>query len=279
MRIHTYTAAETGLLVNSYLLETDQGVVAIDTNLLNSDIAALKARLAALKKPLFAIFVTHAHPDHFNGVMELVREREVPVYATLGVERAICEIADAKRAQWAPVYASEWPSETFYPSVVLLNRQVVDVDGLSITAREIGQAESHADSYFTVQAGDEPPIAFTGDLGFNGTHPYTADGHTTAWLQALDLLTSELAGAQHILPGHGAPTNVRLFDDQRRYLLYYREVVGRLAAGAPTLTDEAQVALDQAMQQFLPNAPLTWMIGLGANAVATEIACERLVHV
>src|SRR5215469_8740061 len=89
MRIHTYTAAETGLLVNSYLLETDGGVVAIDTNLLNSDIAALKARLAALKKPLLAIFVTHAHPDHFNGVLELVRERELPVYATVGVDRAI----------------------------------------------------------------------------------------------------------------------------------------------------------------------------------------------
>jgi glyoxylase-like metal-dependent hydrolase (beta-lactamase superfamily II) len=177
MRIHTYTAAETGLLVNSYLLETDHGVVAIDTNLLNSDVAALKARLAALKKPLLAIFVTHAHPDHFNGVMELVREREVPVYATVGVDHAIREIADAKRVQWAPVYGPEWPSETFYPSVALADGQRVDVDGLSIAAREIGQAESHADSYFTVQAGGEPPIAFTGDLGFNGTHPYTADGH------------------------------------------------------------------------------------------------------
>jgi glyoxylase-like metal-dependent hydrolase (beta-lactamase superfamily II) len=278
MRIHTYTAAETGLLVNSYLLETDHGVVAIDTNLLISDIDALNARLAALKKPLLAIFVTHAHPDHFNGVMELVRVREVPVYATLGVDKKIREIAEAKRAQWAPVYGSEWPSETFYPSVALVNRQVVDVDGLSITAREMGEAESHADSYFTVQEGDEPPIAFTGDLGFNGTHPYSADGHTTAWLLALDVLTRELAGVQHILPGHGAPTNMSLFDDQRRYLLYYREVVGRLAAGAPTLTDDAQVALEGAMQQFLPNAPLTWMIGLGANAVATEIARERMVH-
>jgi len=233
MRIHTYTAAETGLLVNSYLLEMDHGVVAIDTNLLNSDIAALKARLAALQKPLLAVFVTHAHPDHFNGVLELVRQREVPVYATVSVDHAIREIADAKRAQWGPVYGSQWPSETFYPSAVLVDRQVVDVDGLSITAREMGQAESHTDSYFTVQSGDGPPIAFTGDLGFNGTHPYTADGDTTSWLHALDMLTRELTGAQRILPGHGAPTTWRLFDEQRRYLLYYREVVGRLGAGGP----------------------------------------------
>jgi len=32
------------------------------------------------------------------------------------------------------------------------------------------------------------------------------------------------------------------------------------------------------MQAFLPNAPLSWMIGLGANAVAAEIAREGMVH-
>jgi hypothetical protein len=32
------------------------------------------------------------------------------------------------------------------------------------------------------------------------------------------------------------------------------------------------------MQAFLPNAPLTWMIGLGANAVATERARESQVR-
>jgi hypothetical protein len=43
-------------------------------------------------------------------------------------------------------------------------------------------------------------IAFTGDLGFNGTHPYTADGHTTARLQALDVLTRELSQVSTVLP-------------------------------------------------------------------------------
>ena len=37
-RVHTYRAAETGLLVNSYLIEGDEGVLVVDTNLLVSDI-------------------------------------------------------------------------------------------------------------------------------------------------------------------------------------------------------------------------------------------------
>src|SRR5215467_7836384 len=136
MRILTYTAAETGLLVNSYLLETDNGVVAIDTNLLNSDIAALKARLAALRKPLLGIFVTHAHPDHFNGVSALVREKEVPVYAAHSVGKVIEEIAAAKRAQWSPVYGAEWPAETYHPNTLLSDRDEVQLDGITVTVRE-----------------------------------------------------------------------------------------------------------------------------------------------
>src|SRR5262245_34605350 len=119
LTIHTYTAAESGLFVNSYLLETPAGAGAVDTNLLVSDIAALKSRLAALHKPLLGAFITHAHPDHFNGALELVRDREVPVYATSAVARAIREVADAKRAQWSPVYGAEWPTGTYYPNTEL----------------------------------------------------------------------------------------------------------------------------------------------------------------
>lgn len=43
LRIHTYTAAEPGLFVNSYLLETADGVVLVDAGLLVSDARALAA--------------------------------------------------------------------------------------------------------------------------------------------------------------------------------------------------------------------------------------------
>ena len=107
--VHAYRAAESGLYVNSYLVEGESGVVVVDTSLLVSDIETLRARLRALRKPLLAILVTHAHPDHFNGVLGLVQDKQVPVYATAGVGRVIEEIADAKRAQWSPVYGTEWP--------------------------------------------------------------------------------------------------------------------------------------------------------------------------
>lgn len=274
LTIHTHTASEAGLFVNSYLVETADGVVVVDTNLLNSEIAALVAKVDAVGKPLLGVFVTHAHPDHFNGVHALVEGRDdVPVYATEAVDAVIREIADAKRAQWGPVYGDEWPAVTAYPTVPLKDGAEVVLDGVRYTARDLGPAESHADSIFVARAeGDAQGVAFIGDLAFHGTHPYTADGHGAQWLDVLDTLADELADAAVLLPGHGEPTGTEVLVAQRAYLVRYRAEVRRLAEGAAVLTDAAKEELDKVMQEFAPDAPLSWMIALGADAVAAELA-------
>ena len=277
-RVHTYRAAETGLLVNSYLIEGDEGVLVVDTNLLVSDIEALRARLDVLKKPLTGVVVTHAHPDHFNGVFGLVKDREVPVYAAHSVARVIEEIAEAKRAQWSPIYGEEWPAETYYPNTLVADGEPIPFEGTAVSVHEVGPAESHADSYVLVRFPRAHPLAFIGDLAFHGTHPFTADGHSGAWLAALNLLTDRLAEVRVLYPGHGEPAGLQALADQRRYLLYYREMVQRLAEGEPELPEAAKQELNRSLQAYLPGAPLTWMIGLGADAVAAELASEaRLV--
>jgi glyoxylase-like metal-dependent hydrolase (beta-lactamase superfamily II) len=270
-RIHTYTAGETGLLVNSYLLETANGVVLVDASLLVSDARALAARLAALRKPLLAAFVTHAHPDHFNGLPYVVND-DVPVYAAAAVSETISEIADAKRKQWQPVYGDEWPDRYRVPDHPLPGGGTVEIDGLRIEIHDLGAAESHADSYLLVRSGRQG-AAFIGDLAFDGVHSYMADGHVTRWLAALDRLSDELDGIR-LYPGHGAPGETLLLADQRRYLLMYRETIHRLIGGCGILSESGRRELHETMIRFLPDAPLEWMVELGADSVAAELTAE-----
>jgi glyoxylase-like metal-dependent hydrolase (beta-lactamase superfamily II) len=250
-------------------VESAGGVVLIDASLLVSDATALAGRLAALGKPLLAAFVTHAHPDHFNGLPIVVGD-DVPVYATTAVTDTIARIAEPKRDQWQPLYGAEWPATYRVPDHPLPDGAIVEVDGLRIEVRAVGPAESHADSYLLVHDGDRR-IAFIGDLAFAGSHSYLSDGHTDAWLAALGTLTTELAGVE-LFPGHGAPGDVGLFASQRSYLLAYREAVRRLADGAPALTDAQKAELTAEMEAVLPDAPLGWLIALGADPVAAELA-------
>ncbi len=76
-------------------------------------------------------------------------------------------------------------------------------------------------------------------------------------------------------PGHGDPAEPGLLADQRRYLLYYRELIRRLSGGEPRLSAAAKSELSTALQAFLPDAPLTWMIELGADAIAAKLAAVR----
>ena len=271
LRIHTYTAAETGILANSYLLEVAEGVVLVDANLLVSDARALAARLAALGKPLLAAFVTHAHPDHFNGLPYVVGD-DVPVYAAADVAETIGEIALPKREQWQPMFGDEWPDRYRVPDHRLPDGGTVEVGGLRIEVHSLGPGESHADSYLTVHIGSQS-TAFIGDAAFDGMHSYTADGHTRAWLEVLDRLIGELDGIP-LYPGHGAPGDTSLLARQRQYLLMYREAVRSIARGTPNLTEPQREELTSRMARFLPGTPLSWLVGLGADAVAAELAAE-----
>ena len=274
--IYTYTAGANGLFVNSYLVETDDGVVAIDATLLVSDARAFRARLDALHKPLLAVLVTHGHPDHFNGVVELVRgQGDVPIYATPEGTAVIDEVAEPKRAQWTPTYGEEWPKETAYPNAVVNDGESLEIGGLRIRAHELGPCESASEALYIVEADDDGwPVAFTGDLFYNAHHSYNADGFTRAWLDALDRAPALLAGIDTLYPGHGRPAGPEGLDAQRRYQLMLREAVRNLADGEAALSDAAKAQLTARMSAFLPDPALAWLVGLSADAVAAELAAE-----
>jgi glyoxylase-like metal-dependent hydrolase (beta-lactamase superfamily II) len=269
--VHTYRSGETGLFVNSYLVEGAEGVIAVDAPLLLSDGRAFRARLEALRKPLLGVLVTHPHPDHYNTIAQLVAGEAVPVIAHSDVDREIRAKHDAKRAQWGPMFGDEWPPRAIFPDRTLADEESVEFGDLRFTAWDFGPGESDSETVWLLGDGE---TAFVGDLVFNGTHAYLADGRTDAWLRALDRAEEALAGVRTLYVGHGPPAAPEVMGDQRRYLLMAREAIARAAGGRAQLTDYEASSVVKLMERYLPTAPLSWLVADGARAVAAELAQE-----
>jgi glyoxylase-like metal-dependent hydrolase (beta-lactamase superfamily II) len=269
--VHTYRSGETGLFVNSYLVEGAEGVVAIDAPLLLSDGRAFRARHEALRKPLLGVLVTHPHPDHYNTITQLVAGEDVPVIAHGDVDREIRASDDAKRAQWGPMFGDEWPAGATFPNRTVADEETVELGDLRFTAWDFGPCESKSETVWLLGDGD---VAFVGDLAFHGTHAYLADGHTGAWLAAIDRAEDALAAARTLHVGHGPPAAPAVLADQRRYLLMAREAIGRVAGGRAELSEHEAAQVTSLLEQYLPRAPLGWLVTAGASAVAAELAQE-----
>jgi glyoxylase-like metal-dependent hydrolase (beta-lactamase superfamily II) len=189
VRVHRYVAA--AMPVNAYLVETSRGVVVIDSTLTVSDARALKSAVEQLGKPLRAVLVTHAHPDHYGGAIELAGDDEVPFVAADGVAAVITRDDAIKEQIIRPMFGDEWPRLRRFPNVTLSDGDSVNFDGVPFTVMDLGPGESPHDSVWLV--GDDRLMAFAGDAAYEHMHCYLADGYWQSWLSNISRLRAELA--------------------------------------------------------------------------------------
>jgi glyoxylase-like metal-dependent hydrolase (beta-lactamase superfamily II) len=275
-KIHVYSSGETGIFANAYLVETNNGTVAIDSTLTVSESKSLKACIDAIGKPLLAVILTHAHPDHVAGVTNLVQlVTDTPVIALKSVEDLMRSTEELKRNLWSPVYKEEWISKWTYPNRLLKDKEEVTFDGLRYRVYDFGAGgDSDANSIWIIE--NEPRVAFVGDLVFNGIHSYIADNHIQDWLKNLDKAKVLLSDISTIYPGHGKPGSMELIESQKKYLSAYSDAVRELSSnGKSKLTDETKKQLTGKMEEFLPNAGLTFLIAHSADAVAAELSSTK----
>jgi glyoxylase-like metal-dependent hydrolase (beta-lactamase superfamily II) len=272
-QIHVFSTGEEAILANAYLVELPSGLVAIDGTLTVSTSKALRVKLDQIRKPLLAVLVTHGHPDHYNGIANVMGKEKVPLYSTAGVNEVIRKYDEAKEKQWTPMFGKEWPAARLFPDHILKNGESVVFDGVRFTVFDLGPGESHQDSYWMVEGANR--YAFIGDEVLNGVHAYVADGHTTQWLKNLERLKVDLAQVKKIFPGYGAAGGLDLLDWQMSYLKHYREAVQTLARGKSSLDDLQKKKLEKEMRKYLPDGRLVFLIALGADAVAEELSQQQ----
>ena len=263
---HRIESQVAGTPVNAYLVEGEHQLVAIDGTLTVSGARAVRARIEAIGKPLAALLVTHAHPDHYGGAVEVVAGSEAPIIATAGVDAAIRRDDEGKEAILRPMFGDEWPTERAFPTRLVEPGAELAFGDIELVVRDLGPGESPHDSVWLL--GEDRSTVFCGDQGYNQMHCYLADGHWERWLANLDALAAELPDGVTLMPGHGDQAGRELLDWQRGYI---HRFVAAVRAGDWDDPQRAQQSVVAAMSAYLPADDLRFLMELSIEPVAAKL--------
>jgi glyoxylase-like metal-dependent hydrolase (beta-lactamase superfamily II) len=252
--------------VNAYLVETPGGVVVVDSTLTVSDARALRQRADDLDKPLRAVLITHAHPDHYGGSVELVAAVNVPIVAATGVDAVIRRDDEIKEGIIRPMFGDEWPRERRFPNHTLSDGESISFDGVSFTLMDLGPGESPHDSVWLV--GDERLVAFAGDTAYQQMHCYLADGYWESWLANIGRLRTQLAPDAELHFGHGDPTTTSPLKWQEGYINAFVDAVRDADWSDP---DKAKDDVIRHMTDYLPTGELQFLMELSIEPVAAKL--------
>ena len=259
--------------VNSYLVEAPDGIVVVDGMLAVSDARLVREEIERIGKPVLGAVVTHAHPDHYAGLAEMLGSRGVPIFATAAVRHAIERDDEAKNKIVGPMMQDEWPKTRVFPGVDVTAGSTLRLGSLSFDVVDLGPGESPADSLYRLSDGEW----FVGDLVYSRMHSYLADGFATQWLACLDRLERELIPSALLYAGHGDPGGTALIDAQRRYVQVFMESVDRHLSAAPA---ERRAAVVTDMKRFLPTEDLAFLMELSVDPYVARLqaTAEPPVH-
>ncbi len=271
VNVRTWSAGSAGVYRNIHALETETGLVVVDAPLRKSDGAAAREWLLSLQKPVKAVLMTHTHPDHNFGLTEMLQGQSAQVVATRAVADAI-RAGEAAFQRFVPNFIGDAETERDrrFPDTTVGDRETFTIDGVPFQARDLGEAESAADSIWTTAA--LPNALFSGDLVFHRVHTWVAQGATGRYLSVLERLQGEVDRTALFFAGHGGIAPASAIPRQIAYLQTFRAAVRELSSGRTTLTEAQKQELVRRMTVMEPSAMLAFGIATGADAVARELS-------
>jgi len=272
IRVHRFEASL--FPVNAYIVETSTSVVVVDATLGVSDAKALRSRVQALNKPLAAVIVTHAHPDHYAGVSPLLGDADVPVYAVAGVNDVIRRDDAAKDRILRPMFGDEWPASRRFPTRTVQGGERVSIADAVFAVTDLGSGESPHDSLWQLET-DGAPQVFVGDLVYSHMHAYLADGFYDPWLANLERSARELPPDAMLFMGHGQPaTAPAILEWQAHYIRHFLNAL-RAAVEHDGLQGQAlEDAVAAQMKGFLPTDDLLFLMRLSVEPVRARLGLQ-----
>lgn len=265
--------------VNTFWIRAPQGLIVIDSGRSLSDARKALAIIRRERRPVVAILVTHAHPDHVGG-LGVIQDAfpAAPIYASAADRRIIETDPAGGFRQTREVLGDDYAAEIRRPNRIVRAGQTLRLGGLTIRTAMFGPGEAPSQTLYYVPGGR---MLFAGDVVGDRVTPFLLDRRSCGWLQDLARLTRRFPRAGVLYPGHGhAGRTDELIGAQERYLRRFRRLVRRrIAPGGRDITAAERAAVVAAMERAHPgNLPVAGtvfdLLDRNVDAVAAELRSE-----
>lgn len=264
LEVMPFYAGETGLFVNSTLIHGETEAILVDTQYGRSDAEALVQWLQESGKTLTAIWITHAHPDHYFGTTVLKETfPDVPVYASPEVAATIEELNDIFIANVPKLIG---PEEALTDPIVptAYTDETLELEGESIELLKLPHGDT---TNMTALYIPSTGTIVAGDLVYDQVHLFMNENPTPdlqqQWLESLDRL--EALNPTQIIPGHQSPDLAG--SDGLAAIDFTRDYLEAFASATALPTSEAAT---EALLEAFPEAKLPFLAGLGVSVAYGE---------
>ena len=225
LQTKVFTASQPGFCVNSTLVYGQKDAILIDAQFTLTDARHLVDTIRKTGRNLTTVYVTHFHPDHYFGLVEI--KRAFPNAKMVALPRTVKEIREtweAKVKQWKPNYGDKIPDEPITPDELQDTKLLLEDNTLEIHGEVQGDCENNSFVWI-------PSIktVICGDIVYSGVYPWTLEttaNQRKAWIETIDKIKT--FNPEVVVAGHKNPVlknDPSSLDFSKNYLQYYDEAL------------------------------------------------------
>lgn len=205
LALEVITSPEAAGAVTSTLITGPRSVVVVDAQFTRSGATAVADAVERSGKPLAAVFITHAHPDHYLGTAVLAaRFPDTRFVATADVVAEMQATASATAAARKDMLGAEFPGEPVIPTAIT----ELSIDGVAITLMPGLAGDTHPITGLYL---DALGTLIASDVAYADVHLWTATtdhAGRLAWAAQTRELEA-LPGLTRVIPGHQLPDSAQ----------------------------------------------------------------------
>ena len=275
--IHNYYTSPPFEEIYYYAIETDEGLILVDTGRLLSQARYALNELQQFDKPIKAILITHPHTDHFGGLPTFVEAagEDIPIYASQitldSIENDNRGYIENRNEQLGQDFPD--PEEIFLPNAIVQDGQKFTIGGIELIAYDFPTNESDTTTAYYLP---EQEAMFVGDLVNGEKTPGLFEGNTSNWLNTLRAIQQKFPDLEKIYPGHSSSDNPdKLITAQIDYIETFRDLVSQALDDDGVVDDREKRNISSEIEELYPDYEtsllLPGLVEINIDGVAEEL--------